>query len=115
MDDIVEGVVRVSDQIAEPDPDWNSDDPDPRSSNAPFRIFNIGNNAPVKLTEYIEATEQAIGKKAIKEMLPLQPGDVPDTYADVSELVNAIGYKPATPVKVGVKAFIDWYRQYYDV
>lgn len=115
VDDIVEGVIRASDQIAEPDPNWNSDSPDPRSSNAPFRIFNIGNNAPVKLTEYIEAAEEVIGKKAIKEMLPLQPGDVPDTYADVSELVEAVGYKPATPVKAGVRAFVDWYRDYYRV
>ena len=115
VDDLVEGVIRASDQIAEPDLNWNSDSPDPRSSNAPFRIFNIGNNSPVKLTEYIEAAEETIGKKAIKEMLPLQPGDVPDTYADVSELVKSVGYKPATSVKVGVKAFIDWYRQYYAV
>ncbi len=113
VDDIVEGVIRASDQIAELDPNWNSDSPDPRSSNAPFRIFNIGNNSPVKLTEYIEAAEEAIGKKAIKEMLPLQPGDVPDTYADVSELEKAVGYKPATPVREGVKAFVDWYRGYY--
>jgi UDP-glucuronate 4-epimerase len=115
VDDIVEGVIRVSDRIAEPDPDWDSNDPDPCSSNAPFRIFNIGNNAPVKLTRYIEAIEEAIGKKAIKEMLPLQPGDVPDTYADVSELVKAVGYKPATPVKAGVTAFVGWYRQFYHV
>ena len=115
VDDIVEGVVRASDQIAEPDPDWNSGDPDPQSSNSPFRIFNIGSNSPVKLTEYIEAAEEAIGKKAIKEMLPLQPGDVPDTYADVSELVKAVGFKPATPVKVGVKAFVEWYRKFYVV
>jgi len=115
VDDIVEGVIRVSDRIAEPDPDWNSNDPDPCSSNAPFRIFNIGNNAPAKLTEYIEAAEEAIGKKAIKEMLPLQPGDVPDTDADVSELVKAVDYKPATPIKVGVTAFVGWYRQFYHV
>ena len=113
VDDIVEGVIRVSDQIAEPDPDWNSDSPDSRSSNAPFRIFNIGNNSPVKLTEYIEAAEEAIGKTAIKEMLPLQPGDVPDTFADVSELIKAVGYKPATPVKAGVTAFVEWYRDYF--
>ena len=113
--DIVEGVIRASDQIAAPNPDWNSNAPDPASSNAPYRIFNIGNNAPVKLSAYIEAAEDAIGKKAIKEMLPLQPGDVPDTFADVSELVRAVNYKPSTPVAEGVKAFVDWYRGYYKV
>ncbi|WP_018700280.1 NAD-dependent epimerase [Amorphus coralli] len=113
VDDIVEGVIRVSDQIAEPDPAWDPSDPDPRSSNAPFRIFNIGNNAPVKLSAYIEAIEEAVGKPAIKEMLPLQAGDVPDTYADVSELEAAVGYKPATPVREGVARFVRWYRDYY--
>jgi UDP-glucuronate 4-epimerase len=115
VSDIVEGVIRASDQIAAADPNWNSDKPDPRSSNAPFRLFNIGNNAPVNLAAYIEATEAAVGKAAIKQFLPLQPGDVPDTYADVSELVAAVGYKPATPVQDGVKAFVDWYRGYYRV
>lgn len=114
VDDIVEGVIRVSDQVAEPDPDWDPADPDPRSSNAPFRIFNIGNNQPVKLSAYIEAIEEAVGKMAIKEMLPLQPGDVPDTYADVSELEKAVGYRPATPVKEGVARFVAWYRGYYN-
>ncbi len=111
--DIAEGVIRASDQIAEPNPAWDAAKPDPATSNAPFRIFNIGNNQPVKLTEYIEAIEEAVGKKAIKELLPLQPGDVPDTFADVSELANAVGYKPATQVKEGVKAFVEWYREYY--
>lgn len=115
VEDIAEGVIRSSDQIAEPNPDWSSDNPDPASSNAPFRIFNIGNNAPVKLTEYIAAIEDAVGKKAIKELLPLQPGDVPDTYADVSSLVDAVGYKPATPVGEGVRNFVNWYRTYYGV
>ena len=113
VDDIVEGVIRVSDQVAVPDPDWDAADPDPRSSNAPFRIFNIGNNAPVKLSAYIEAIEEAVGKTAIKDLLPLQPGDVPDTYADVSELEKAVDYRPATPVKEGVAAFVAWYRDYY--
>jgi UDP-glucuronate 4-epimerase len=115
VDDIVEGVIRASDQIAAPNPDWSSDAPDPATSNAPFRIFNIGNNAPVKLTEYIEAVEEALGRKAIREFLPLQPGDVPDTFADVSRLEKAVHYKPATPVKVGVKLFVEWYREYYGV
>lgn len=115
VEDIAEGVIRSSDQIAEPNPGWLSDNPDPASSNAPFRIFNIGNNAPVKLTEYIAAIEDAVGKTAIKELLPLQPGDVPDTYADVSDLVAAVGYKPSTPVKAGVARFVEWYRAYYGV
>ena len=115
VEDIAEGVIRTSDAIAEPNPDWDSDNPDPASSNAPFRVYNIGNNSPVKLTEYIEAAEEALGRKAIRELLPLQPGDVPDTFADVSELVNAVGYKPATPVKEGVRNFIDWYRDYFGV
>jgi UDP-glucuronate 4-epimerase len=113
--DIVEGVIRSSDQIAIADPNWNSDAPDPSTSNAPFRIFNIGNNAPVKLSAYISAIELATGRPAIKNLLPLQPGDVPDTFADVSELVKAVDYKPATPVGDGVKAFVDWYRGYYGV
>ena len=113
--DIVEGVVRASDQVAEPNPDWSSDTPDPSSSNAPFRIFNVGNNNPVKLSAYIEALEEALGMEAIKELWPLQPGDVPDTYADTSHLERAVGYKPATPVKVGVARFVEWYREFYHV
>lgn len=113
--DIVEGVLRASDQIAAPDPDWSSDRPDPRSSNAPFRIFNIGNNAPVKLSAYIEALEEALGRKAIRELLPMQPGDVPDTFADASELERAVGYRPSTPVREGVARFVAWYRTYYGV
>lgn len=111
--DIVEGVIRVSDAIADSNPEWNSDAPDPASSNAPYRIYNIGNNNPVKLLEYVEALEESLGKKAIKELLPLQPGDVPDTYADVSLLYKKTLYKPSTSVHDGVKAFVDWYRQYY--
>lgn len=113
--DIVEGVLRASDQIAAPDPDWSSDRPDPRTSNAPFRIFNIGNNAPVKLSAYIEALEEALGRKAIRELLPMQPGDVPDTFADASELERAVGYRPSTPVREGVARFVAWYRTYYGV
>jgi UDP-glucuronate 4-epimerase len=113
VDDIVEGVIRASDDIAQPNHSWDSARPDPASSNAPFRIFNIGNNNPVKLSAYIEAIEDAVGKKAIKEMLPLQPGDVPDTFADVSELVNKVGYRPATPVKTGVANFVSWYKSYF--
>ena len=115
VEDIVEGVVRVSDDIAQPNPDWDPAAPDPATSNAPYRLFNIGNNSPVQLMDYIEAVEEALGKQAIKEYLPLQPGDVPDTYADASRLQAAVGYKPATPVKQGVAAFINWYREYYKV
>jgi UDP-glucuronate 4-epimerase len=115
VDDIVEGVVRVSDDVARPDPDWNSNDPNPATSNAPFRLLNIGNNSPVHLTEYVEAIEEALGKKALRELLPLQPGDVPNTYADVSSLIQAVAYRPNTPVRVGVTRFVEWYRQYYQV
>ncbi len=109
VDDIVEGVIRSSDNIACVDDTWSSDMPTLGQSNAPFRIFNIGNNQPVKLSTYIEAIEKALGKSAIKDLLPLQAGDVPDTYADSSKLERAVGYKPSTPVEVGVKNFVDWY------
>ena len=115
VDDIVEGVIRASDQFAEPDPAWSSDAPDPATSDAPFRLYNIGNSTPVKLTAYIAAIEEATGRKAVKEMLPLQPGDAPDTFADVSELERAVGYRPSTDVMHGVRAFVDWYRGYYKV
>ncbi|MFO8044288.1 MAG: NAD-dependent epimerase [Halomonas sp.] len=113
VDDIVEGVIRASDQIAAANPEWRSDAPDPATSNAPYRLFNIGNNNPVKLSTYIEALEEALGKPAIKELLPLQLGDVPDTYADSSELEKAVHYKPATPVKQGVANFVAWYHEFY--
>ena len=112
--DIVEGVIRTSDQPAQPNPDWDPKAPDPATSSAPWRIFNIGNSAPVQLTEYVEAIEKALGKTAIIELKPLQPGDVPDTYADTTELQHAVGYKPTTPVEQGVQAFVDWYRDYYN-
>ena len=115
VDDIATGVVHASDQIAQPNDAWNSDTPDPATSSAPFRIFNIGNSVPVKLMQYIEEIEAAIGKKAIKEMLPMQPGDVPATLADVSELQAHVGYKPTTPVRTGVRNFVHWYREYYGV
>jgi len=115
VSDIVEGIIRASDQISTPNPSWNSNEPDPATSNAPFRLFNIGNNNPVTLIEYIEAVEDILGKKAIREYLPLQPGDVPSTFANVDELVRAVGYKPATSVRDGVAAFVSWYRDYYKV
>ena len=113
IDDIVEGVIRASDDIAQPNSDWDSNNPDPATSKAPYRIFNIGNNNPVKLIEYIEAIEEALGKKGIKEYMPLQAGDVPDSFADVSELVKHVGYKPATAVKDGIANFIKWYLDFY--
>ncbi len=112
VSDIVEGVIRACDHPAQPNPDWDAHRPDPATSNAPYRIYNIGNNSPVKLTEYIEALEDALGKKAIRNLLPLQPGDVPDTFADVSDLERELGYKPATTVRDGVAAFVKWYVEY---
>ena len=113
IDDIVEGVVRVLDRPAEPDPDWRGDTPDSATSLAPYRLYNIGNNRPVELMHYIETLETCLGRKAEKQMLPLQPGDVPDTYADVDDLVEAFGYRPQTTVEEGVARFVDWYREYY--
>ena len=115
IDDIVEGIIRTSDKIATPDETWDRKHPNPSSSNAPFRIFNIGNNRTVKLIEYIQAIEKAAGKEAILDLLPLQPGDVPDTFADSSALENYVNYKPATSVVDGVKHFVDWYRQYHNI
>jgi len=115
IDDIVEGVVRVLDQPAAPNPDWNGKVPDSASSRAPYRLYNIGNNDPVELMHYIETLEACLGMKAEKELLPLQPGDVPDTYADVEDLVKDLGYKPATSVEDGVANFVNWYREYYKV
>ena len=115
VEDIAEGVTRASDNIAAPNPDWNSDTPDPATSSAPFRLFNIGNNSPVTLNAYIEAIEKAVGKKAIRDLLPLQAGDVPDTFANVDSLIEATGYKPGTPVDQGVAEFVRWYRAYYEV
>lgn len=113
VDDIVEGILRASDQIAQPDPAWDSARPDPATSNAPFRVFNIGSPTTVKLSEYIEAIEHNLGRKAIKEMLPLQPGDVPDTTADVSFLASSVGYEPSTTVAHGIAEFVAWYKSYY--
>jgi UDP-glucuronate 4-epimerase len=113
IDDIVEGVVRACDRIAQRDPSWDSSAPDPASSFAPFRIYNIGNNQPVQLMRYIEVIEQCLGRKATKNLLPLQPGDVPETFADIDDLVRDVGYRPATPIEVGVKRFVDWFCDYY--
>ncbi len=113
VDDIVEGVVRATDHVATADPAWNSAEPDPATSRAPYRLYNIGSNRPIELLRYIEVLEECLGRKAIRIMKPLQPGDVPDTWADVSELVAAVAYQPATPIEVGVRNFVDWYRDYY--
>ena len=115
IDDIVEGVIRTSDKIATPDETWDSNTSFLSTSNAPFRIFNIGNNRTVKLIEYIQAIEKAAGKEAILDFLPLQPGDVPDTFADSSALENYVDYKPATSVVDGVRNFVDWYRKYHNI
>lgn len=115
IDDIVEGVIRVLDHPAQSNSQWNGRQPDPASSAAPWRVYNIGNSQPVKLLDYIEAFEAALGKTAKKELLPLQPGDMPDTYADVADLENNFGYRPQTPFKEGVQRFVDWYRRYYNV
>ncbi|POP52839.1 NAD-dependent epimerase [Zhongshania marina] len=115
IDDIVEGVIKSSDQIATPDSKWSAAEPKPANSNAPFRIFNIGNGNPAQLSDYIDALEEALGKKAKREMLPMQPGDIPDTHADTSKLQQATGYKPNTSVREGVQKFADWYRDYYSV
>ena len=115
IDDIVEGVVHVLDRPAKPNPLWSGDNPDPGSSTAPWRVYNIGNNNPVELMDYIEALENSLGIKAEKELLPLQPGDVPDTYADIDDLVEEFGYKPLMNVKQGVENFVSWYKEYNSV
>jgi UDP-glucuronate 4-epimerase len=114
IDDIVEGVIRVLDKPAQSNPDWDSAVPDPGSSKAPWRVFNIGNNSPVELMDYISALESALGKRADIEMLPMQPGDMPDTYADVSNLIGQFNYQPSTPVDQGVANFVSWYRNYFN-
>jgi UDP-glucuronate 4-epimerase len=113
VDDIAEGVVRACDRVATPNHAWDSDAPDPGTARAPYRLYNIGNNQPVELMHYIEVLEQCLGKKAEMNLLPLQQGDVPDTWADIDDLQRDVGYTPATPVEVGVKRFVDWYLGYY--
>lgn len=115
VDDIVEGVVRALDHVAEPDPAWSPEAPDPACSSAPYRIYNIGNSKPVELMRYIEVLEQYLGRTSEKNFLPMQPGDVPDTFADVDDLVAAVSYRPSTPVEVGVPRFVEWYLDYYKV
>jgi UDP-glucuronate 4-epimerase len=113
VDDIVEGVLRTLDVVPAGNPGWDGNAPDPASSLAPYRIFNIGNEQPVELLRYIEVLEQCLERKAVMELLPLQAGDVPDTEADVSALAEAVGYSPSVPVEQGVSRFVQWYRDYY--
>jgi UDP-glucuronate 4-epimerase len=113
IDDIVEGVVRTLDHTAAPNPDWSGDTPDPGTSAAPYRLYNIGNNNPVELLRLIEVLENTLGKKAQRNLLPLQPGDVPATYADVDDLTRDVGFKPETSIEEGVSRFVAWYRDFY--
>jgi UDP-glucuronate 4-epimerase len=113
IDDIVEGLVRVMDKTPEPNPAWSGAIPDPSSSFAPYRLYNIGNNNPVRLLDFIQTLEEALGKTAVKNFLPMQPGDVPETKANVDDLVNDVGFSPATPISEGIRRFVAWYREYY--
>lgn len=115
IDDIVEGVIRVMKKVPKSNKHWSSKNPDPGTSFCPYKIYNIGNNTPVKLTKFINVLEHCLGKKAKKKFLPLQPGDVPKTYADVDDLVKDVGFKPATPIEVGIKKFVEWYKEYYKI
>ena len=115
IDDIVEGIVRLLDRPPSPNTNWSGERPDPGTSLAPYKIYNIGNNQPIELMRFIEVLETQLGRKAKKNMMPLQPGDVPETYADVEDLVRDVGFKPATPIEVGVKRFVAWYRDYYGI
>ena len=115
IDDIVEGVVRVMHRLPAPNPDWRGDAPDPGTSYAPYRNYNIGNNSPVELLDFIGAIENALGMKARKEMLPMQPGDVPATYADIDDLMRDVDFKPDTPIEKGIAKFVAWYRDYYKI
>ncbi|WP_448511027.1 NAD-dependent epimerase [Immundisolibacter sp.] len=115
IDDIVEGVLRVTARVAARSPDWHGDQPDPATSLAPFRVYNIGNNRPVELLRYIEVIEDCLGRTAVKKLLPMQPGDVPETSANIDDLAADVGYRPATPIETGVRNFITWYRDYYKV
>jgi UDP-glucuronate 4-epimerase len=115
IDDIVEGIVRVTQSPPAANNDWNGVNPDPSTSKAPYKIYNIGNNAPVHLLDFIEVIEKRLGKKAIKRMMDLQPGDVSESHADVSDLIEKLGYKPNTPIQQGINKFIDWYLSFYNI
>ena len=113
IDDIIEGVVRVMGRLPEQNPNWSGDHPDPGTSYASYKIYNIGNNHPVELMEFITVIEKVLGKEAKKEFLDLQPGDVPATYADVDDLIKDVGFKPSTPIEIGIKRFVEWFKEYY--
>ena len=115
IDDIVEGVDRTSEKVASPDPEWDSANPNPSTSTAPYRVYNIGNNNPVELSTFIKTIEQAIGMQARKKLMPMQAGDVPATFADIQALETAVGFRPSTSIKVGIQKFVQWYRDYYSV
>ena len=115
IDDITEGIVRVLDTIPQPHPTWSSRHPDPGTSNAPYRLYNIGNNQPVELLDCIAVLERCLGRKAEKQLLPMQPGDVPETYADIEDLMRDVGFRPSTPITIGIARFVEWYRSYYQV
>jgi UDP-glucuronate 4-epimerase len=115
VDDIVEGIVRTLDRTAAANPAWRGDTPDPQSSSAPYRLYNIGSNNPIQLMRYIEVLEETLGVEAKKNLLPLQPGDVPDTFADVTDLMRDTGYRPDTPIEEGIRNFVAWYKDYYEV
>ena len=113
IDDIVEGVIRTLDRPATPNQAWSGDRPDPGTSSAPARIYNIGNHQPIELLRFVGVLEKALGKKAVKKLLPIQPGDVPETYADVEDLTRDVGFAPATPIEEGIGRFVQWYREFY--
>ena len=115
IDDITEGVVRAADRVPAPDPTWSGSAPDPGTSAAPYRLYNIGNNQPVELLHFIAVLERALGRTAQRNLLPLQPGDVPETFADIGDLVRDVGFRPATPIEEGIPRFVAWYREYYGV
>ncbi len=115
IDDIVEGVVRVMAKLPEPNPNWSGDKPDPGTSSAPYKVYNIGNNQPVQLMEFIAVLERSLGKTAKKEFLDIQPGDVPATYADVDDLIRDVGFRPATPIETGIERFVSWYKSFYGI
>jgi UDP-glucuronate 4-epimerase len=115
VDDVVEGIVRVLDKSPQPNPEWSSSAPDPATSYVPYKIYNIGNNNPVELSRFIEVLEKCLGRTAERNLLPLQSGDVPETYADVSDLEKDVGFKPSTPIEVGISRFLEWYRYYYNI
>jgi UDP-glucuronate 4-epimerase len=113
VDDVVESVVRLVEKPAQPDPQWSGLRPDPARSAAPWRIYNIGNNSPVEVTYVVDLLEQALEKKAKRELAPIQPGDVPETYADVDDLMHDVGFRPSTSIEDGVSRFVRWYREYH--